>query len=82
MKLPVLILLVALVGCAQLLRPEEHPVKHLKDDMYFTTCSGMVETIGKCFEKAKRTCSGSYVIIKEFRDSSGIHRELTFECKK
>jgi hypothetical protein len=41
----------------------------------------MAETIGTCYDKAKTTCSGGYTVIKEFRDSSGVHRELTFQCK-
>jgi hypothetical protein len=82
MKLFGLILMITLVGCEQLLRPQEQPVKQIENDLFSTTCSGMAETIGACYEKAKRTCSGSYTVIKEFRDSSGVHRELTFQCKK
>jgi hypothetical protein len=82
MKITILFLSIALAGCAQLGRPQEQPVKQIENDLYFTTCSGMVETIGTCFQKAKRTCSGTYIVIKDFRDRSGIHRELTFQCKK
>ena len=83
MKLLVLILMINLAGCAQLLQGQAQSVKMIgKDSLYFTTCSGMAETMGMCFDKAQTTCNGKYEIIKEFRDSSGVHRELTFQCKK
>jgi hypothetical protein len=83
MKYIVLLCLIFLSGCDQLLRGQEQPVKQIgKDNLYFTTCSGMAETMGTCFEKAKRTCGASYAIIKQNQDSSGVHRELTFQCKK
>ena len=72
-----------LVACTALTNPQEQPVRKLSESgMYVTTCSGMAETIGNCYEKAKKTCSGSYAIVKEVRDSSGVHRELTFKCSK
>jgi len=80
--LTLLLLCFLTIGCAQLITPQEQPVKKMENDIYFTTCSGFAEGWGACLEKAKRTCSGGYVIIKEFRDSSGIHRELTFQCGK
>jgi hypothetical protein len=62
---------------------QEQPVKQIgKDGLYITTCSGLAETLGSCFEKAKNTCNGSYDIIKQSQDSTGVHRELTFQCKK
>ena len=74
--------MVILVGCEQLIRSQEQSVVQVDNDTYFTTCSGVAETIGTCYDKAKRTCSGPYTVIKEFRHSSGVHRELTFQCKK
>ena len=83
MKLLVLMLMISLTGCAQLLQGQAQPVKLIgKDSLYFTTCSGMAETMGMCFDKAQTTCNGKYEIIKEYRDSSGVHRELTFQCTK
>ncbi len=82
MRLLFIVLLLCLSGCAQLKQGQAQPVKQLSDNQYFTTCSGMAETIGNCFDKANKTCSGPYSIIKEFRDSSGVHRELTFKCGK
>lgn len=75
-------LVLMLIGCEQLIRPQEQSVVELENGIYFTTCSGVAETIGSCYDKAKRTCNGKYEIIKEFRDSSGVHRELIFECKR
>lgn len=82
MKYLCIALVLMLIGCEQLIRPQEQTVVKLENDIYFTTCSGVAETIGSCYEKAKRTCNEKYEIIKEFRDSSGVHRELTFQCKK
>jgi hypothetical protein len=83
MKYFLLVFIAAFVGCAQLLQGQAQPVKLIgKDNLYFTSCSGMAETMGMCFDKAQTTCNGKYEIIKEYRDSSGVHRELTFQCKK
>lgn len=83
MKIVILYVFLAVSGCDQLLRGQEQPVRLIsKDDIYFTTCSGLAETIGSCYDKAKRTCNNKYGIIKQTQDSSGVHRELTFQCKK
>ena len=83
MKFIILFVFLASTGCDQLLKGQAQTVKQIgKDDIYFTTCSGMAETIGFCYDKAKKTCSGGYTVIKEYLDSSGVHRELTFQCKK
>ena len=70
-----------LMSCASL-QGQSQPVKQMQSNLYFTTCSGMAETIGNCYDKAKTTCAGAYQIVNEFRDNSGVHRELTFSCKK
>jgi len=41
----------------------------------------MAETIGTCHQKAKRTCKQGYEVLKENFDSSGVHREIRFQCK-
>ena len=46
-----------------------------------TTCSGMAENMGTCYEKAKRTCKEGYNLLNEVKDSSGVHREIRFQCK-
>jgi len=66
------------------MNPQEQPVNLIdgKENIYITTCSGLAETIGTCYEKAKRTCKNGYEVLKESRDSSGVHREIKFQCKK
>ncbi|CAM8402442.1 hypothetical protein MCEMOHM34_01314 [Candidatus Methylopumilus universalis] len=65
------------------MNPQEQPVNLIdgKANIYTTTCSGLAETIGTCHEKAKRTCKSNYEVLKESRDSSGVHREIKFQCK-
>lgn len=65
------------------MNPQEQPVNLLdsKHKIYKTTCSGMAETIGSCHQKAQRTCSGNYQVIEEKVDSTGVHRELKFQCR-
>ena len=71
------------LSCSSLINPQEQPVNLLdeKAKIYVTTCSGLAETIGTCHEKAKRTCERSYQVINERLDSSGVHREIKFQCK-
>ena len=70
-------------SCSTLMNAQEQPVELIdgKANIYSTTCSGMAETIGTCHQKAKRTCNQSYEVLKEKIDSSGIHREIRFQCK-
>ena len=84
MKYIFLLLVLGLAGCDQLLRGQEQPVRQIGlEGLYYTTCSGVAETIGNCYEKAKRTCLGNnYSIVRQTQDSSGVHRELTFQCNK
>ena len=82
-KYSVLFLIVLNVSCTSLMNPQEQPVNLIdgKADIYITTCSGMVETMGTCHQKAKRTCENGYEILNESRSSSGVHREIKFQCK-
>ena len=83
-KFSVIILMLLNLSCAALMNPQEQPV-NLIDDMnkiYLTTCSGLAETSGTCHTKAKRTCPKSYKVLDEITDSSGIHRQLRFQCKE
>lgn len=74
--------LLLLSGCSTLMNPQEQPVieRNIKEKIYFTTCSGLAEGWGSCFNKAKRTCPSGYGEIKRNQDSSGVHREFTFQC--
>jgi hypothetical protein len=82
-KYSVLLLIALNVSCSTLMNVQEQPVNVVdgKLNIYSTTCSGMAETIGTCHQKAKRTCKEGYNLLNEVRDSSGVHRELTFQCK-
>ena len=62
---------------------QEQPV-HLvesQNHIYMTTCSGTVETIGTCHQKAQKTCDQDYRVLEQKSDSSGVHREIKFQCK-
>jgi hypothetical protein len=65
------------------MNPQEQPIELIdgKANIYSTTCSGMAETMGTCHEKAKRTCKQGYNLLNEVRDSSGVHRQIKFQCK-
>jgi hypothetical protein len=78
-----LFLMILNISCTSLMNPQEQPVNLIdsKEYIYITTCSGVAETIGTCHEKAKRTCKNGYGVLKESRDSSGVHREIKFQCK-
>ena len=71
------------VACTALTSGQEQPI-HLIDDkqsIYMTTCSGVAETLGTCHQKAKRTCKNGYKILNEIIGSSGVHRQIKFQCK-
>jgi len=77
-----LFLMILNLSCTSLINPQEQPVNLLDDKakIYNTTCSGLAETIGTCHEKAKRTCERGYQVLNEKLDSSGVHREIKFQC--
>jgi len=79
----VLFLLILNISCTALMNPQEQPVNLVdsKANIYITTCSGMAETMGTCHLKAKRTCKNGYQVLKEKLDSSGVHREIKFQCQ-
>lgn len=72
-------------GCSSLLsssgRTQSVQLLDSKTQTFRTTCSGMAETIGSCHMKAKETCIREYKILSEKLDSSGVHREIVFQCK-
>jgi len=85
MKKNILFVIVFVTGCAQLQHGQMQSVKLIspKDGIYFTTCSGAVESSLTCNQKASDTCKGDYLVIKRFETlMNGGHRELTFQCKK
>ena len=83
-KLKMALLSLALCGCAQLQHGETQPViyKSVKDNVMYTTCSGMVEGGGSCYEKAAKSCVKGFNILSSNENAVGAKRELTFQCKK
>jgi len=81
-KISIVILLVSNISCTSLIYYQEQPVEVVdqKSNIYKTTCSGMAESIGTCHQKAKRTCERGYQVLNEKLDSSGVHREVKFQC--
>ena len=75
--------IVFLCGCANLMQGQVQPVKLLnkKNNTYQTTCSGLAETMGSCYQKAKETCHTNFKALEEKIGSSGVHRELIFQCE-
>ncbi len=73
------------LGCSNLLsnsgRTQSVYLLDNKTQTFHTTCSGMAETIGSCHMKAKETCEKGYQLLFEKLDSSGVHREITFQCQ-
>jgi hypothetical protein len=71
------------LSCKSLMNPQEQPVNliDIKNNIFITTCSGMAETIGTCYDKAKKACKNGYILIEEKLDSSGVHRAIRFQCK-
>ena len=65
------------------MNPQEQPVNLIdsKANIYITTCSGTVETFGTCHQKAQKTCDKDYKLIEQKSDSSGVYREIKFQCK-
>ncbi len=75
--------MMTIFSCKSLMNGQDQSV-HLidgKTNTYMTTCSGMAETIGSCYKKAKNTCDNGYHLIEEKIDSSGVHRMIRFQCK-
>ena len=71
------------LSCKSLMNGQDQSVNLIdgKNNTYMTTCSGMAETIGSCYQKAKKTCDKGYLLIEEKIDSSGVHRMIRFQCK-
>ena len=71
------------ISCMSLMNPQAQPVLLIdaKNHIYTTTCSGFAETMGTCHVKARHTCKSAYQVLDEIRDSSGVHRQLRFQCK-
>jgi hypothetical protein len=82
-KISIVFLMMIVLSCKSLMNPHEQPVYLIdsKNNIYMTTCSGMAETIGSCYQKALKTCYKGYRLIGEKLDTSGIERLIKFQCK-
>ncbi len=84
MKTLVIIALALLsASCASFLKGQGQPIQLMDDrtKTYKTTCNGVAETIGSCHSKARDSCTSGYKIVNEKIDSTGIFREIVFQCK-
>ena len=82
MKYAVLILVGLIAGCAQLMSGQEQPVVPKKDGIFYTTCSGAVETWASCYNKASRTCAKGYTTLDKTDNANGGFRTMTFKCNQ
>jgi len=84
MKFIVLSLLLTLTACAQLMNGQLQPVvvKDATKNIMFTTCGGAVEDWASCNRKALKACPSGYSTLKKVDDTTGINRELTFQCNQ
>ncbi len=72
------------VSCSALMNGQSQPVKLIdnsRSNTYTTTCNGTAETMGSCYQKAKETCNKGYKTLNEKIDSTGIFREIVFQCQ-
>jgi hypothetical protein len=72
------------LSCSALINGQGQPVNLVDatNQIYVTSCSGLAETMGTCHYKAKQTCKSAYQVLDEIKDSSGVHRQLRFQCKE
>ena len=75
--------MMTILSCKSLLNGQDQPVNLIdsQNHIYMTTCSGLAETIGSCYQKAQKVCDKGYQLIEEKLDSSGVHRQIRFQCK-
>ena len=80
----ILVLSILSASCSSLLKGQGQPVKMIdnRNEIYSVTCSGPAETMGVCYEKAQETCNRRLKILNEKIGSTGIDRELKFQCIK
>ena len=81
--LAIIVLALISSSCASLMNVQNQPIQLMDDrtKTYKTTCNGVAETIGSCHGKARDTCTSGYKIVNEKIDSTGIFREIVFQCK-
>ena len=82
-KILVLIAFCFCASCSALMNGQSQPVKLIdnRSNTYTTSCNGTAETMGSCHQKARETCNKGYKTLNEKTDSTGIFREIKFQCK-
>ena len=82
MKIVILVMISCITGCAQLMHGQEQPVivKDAKNNIWYTTCSGAVETWHTCNQKAERTCAKGFYSLEKTENANGGFRTMTFKC--
>ncbi len=82
MKFTILILFPFIISCAQLMHGQEQPVvmKDAKNSVWYTTCSGAVETWYNCNKKAEEKCKKGYYSLEKTENGNGGFRTMTFKC--
>ena len=80
----IIILSILSSSCSSLLKGQSQSVKLIdnRNEIYLVTCSGPAETMGVCYEKAHETCNRRLKVLSEKIGSTGIDRELKFQCIK
>ncbi len=78
----ILAMMCLFAGCAQLMHGQEQPVvmKDAKNNIWYTTCSGAVETWHNCNLKAERKCEKGYYSLEKTENANGGMRTMTFKC--
>jgi hypothetical protein len=69
-----------MLSCKALNAPQTTPVKKISDNVYEAECNGLAETMGNCFDKAKKTCQGDFNEIERKEHKSGAFRSIVFSC--
>ena len=77
----IIILSLFLLSCKALTNPQTSSVKKLSQNTYEAECNGLAETMGNCFDKAKKTCQGDFNEIERKEHQSGAFRSIVFSCK-
>ena len=77
-------LIFVLSGCDNLMQGRQGPVvvKDANQQIMYTTCNAAAENWGTCYSKALKACPNNYIVLEKTRESDGVFRNMTFQCKK
>lgn len=86
MKLLAIVMMFFLTSCAQLANPggaaQTVKIKDAKQNMMWTSCSGVVDDWSDCDHRARKTCPGGYETVDRVENVASTGRELTFRCRQ